>query len=84
MDDILGSFSRCARMKPKCAEKTCVGLWGQSTVSLGSHQHSDGPRCYHWYQSNLATMTNRVFNAPSEGKDPETKVQRGRCILKRR
>ena len=46
MGDLLGSFSGCARVRPKCAGKTCVGLWGQSTVSMSSHQQSEGPGCY--------------------------------------
>ena len=49
MNDLLGSFSGCARIRPKCTEKTCVGLWGQSTVSIGSHGRSEGSGCYSCY-----------------------------------
>ena len=30
MGDRSGSFTGCARVRTKCAEKTSVGLWGQS------------------------------------------------------
>ena len=33
MGDLLRSFPRCARVRPKCARKS-VDLWGQSTVSM--------------------------------------------------
>ena len=46
MGDLLGSVPGCARVRPKCAGKTCVGLWGQSTVSMSSHQRSERPGCY--------------------------------------
>ena len=82
MGDLLGSFLGRTRMRSKCAEKTCVGLWSQSPVSMSSHRLSDGPRCYKWYQSNPATMADCVFSTPSRGKDPETTIQRGRCIPK--
>ena len=48
MGDLLGSFLRHAQVRPKCAEKTCVGLWGQSTVSMSSHRWSLGSGCYIW------------------------------------
>ena len=82
MGDLLGSFPGCARVRPKCAGKTCVGLWGKSTVSMSSNRRSEGPGCYKWYQSNPATVADCVFSAPSGGKDPEMTVQRGRCIPK--
>ena len=28
MGDLLRGFPGCARVRPKCARKTCVGLWG--------------------------------------------------------
>ena len=46
MGDLLGSVPGYARVRPKCAGKTCVGLWGQSTVPMSSHQWSEGPGCY--------------------------------------
>ena len=82
MSNLLGSFPRCVRERPKCAGKTCVGPWGQSTVPMRSHRQSVGPEGYKWYQSNPATVANCVFSAPSRRKDPETTVQRGRCIPK--
>jgi len=32
MGDLSGSFSVSVRVRTKHAEKTCVGLWGQSTI----------------------------------------------------
>ena len=32
-------------MMSKCAEKTCVGLWGQFIVSMSSHRLYEGPKC---------------------------------------
>ena len=49
MDDLLGSFSGYTRVRQKCAEKICVGLWGQSTISMARHYRSEGPsvtKCY--------------------------------------
>ena len=81
MSDLLGSFLGCVRVRPKCAEKICVGLWGQTTVSISSHRQSVRPTFYKWYQSNLTTMANCVFNVLSVGKDPETMIQRGVVFL---
>ena len=80
MGDLLGSFPRSARVRPKCAEKTCVSLWSQSTVSIGRHRQSEGSGCYKWYQSNPATVADYVFSAPRARKHPQITVQRGRCI----
>ena len=57
--DLLGSYPRCARVKSKCAGKTCIGLWGQSTISMSSHRRSVGPGCY-----NGALTTLRVWKIP--------------------
>ena len=46
MGDLLGSFPKCARVRPKCARKTYVGLWGQSSVSIGRQRRTEGPECY--------------------------------------
>ena len=46
MGDLLGSFPGRARVRPKCAGKTCVDLWGQSTISMSSHRWSVGLGCY--------------------------------------
>ncbi|KEH29429.1 hypothetical protein MTR_4g036630 [Medicago truncatula] len=32
MGDLLGSFPKSVRVRRKHVEKTCVGLWGQSTI----------------------------------------------------
>ena len=45
-DHFVGSFPGCTRVRPKCGENTCVGLWGQSTVSMSNHQWSEGSGCY--------------------------------------
>ena len=45
MGDLLGSFPESVQVRTKLAEKTRVGLWGQSVIlksSLGR---------YKWYQS---------------------------------
>ena len=34
MNNLLENFLICARARPKCAEKTYVGLWGQSTAFM--------------------------------------------------
>ena len=62
-------------MRAKCSEKIYVGLWGQSTVSMGGHQQSGELGCYKWHQNNYATVANHMFSAPNGGKDLETKVQ---------
>ena len=48
MGDLLGSFPRCVRVRPKYAEKTCIGLWGQSTIFMSSHQRSGGLGVLHY------------------------------------
>ena len=46
MGDLMGSFPSRARVRPKCVGTTCVGLWGQSKVSLSNHWRSKGSSCY--------------------------------------
>ena len=46
MGEFMRSFPRRARVRSKCAERTYVGLWGQSTVSMSSHRRFIGPGCY--------------------------------------
>lgn len=48
-------FSVRTSVRPKCAEKTFIDLWGQSKVFMGNDQRSDGSRCY-----------SNSFNKPSE------------------
>ena len=82
MSDLLGSFSEPARVRPKCAGKTCVGVWGWFAVCMSSPRRSEGPGCYKWYQSNLGTVADCAFSAPSGGKHLEITVQRECCIPK--
>ena len=82
MGGLLGSFLGCARVRPECARKICVGLYGQSTVSMSSYRRLERPGCYNWYLSNSANVADCVFSAPSGEKDPEITVQRERCIPK--
>ena len=70
-------------MRPKCAKKTYVGLWGQSTVSIGSHRQSNGLGCYKWYHSNPATVADLVFSAPSGEKIPKLRCNEDVAFLTR-
>jgi hypothetical protein len=54
MGDLLGSFPGCARVRPNCAGKTCVGLWGQSIVSMSSY------RCYNRKHDQIYVKTDQV------------------------
>ena len=38
MSELQESFFGCAHVRPKYAKRTCVGLLGQSTTYIGSHQ----------------------------------------------
>ena len=46
MGELPGSFPKCALVRPKCAEKTCVVLWDQFIVSMSSNRWFKGPGCY--------------------------------------
>ena len=55
----------CARVRTKCAEKTSVGLWGQSKDPRGLPcVGTAGPvvaGCYKWYQSRPSRFHGRVW-----------------------
>ena len=44
MGDLLGSFPESISVRPNHAEKTCVGLWGQSIILNAAWNVTNGIR----------------------------------------
>ena len=40
----LKCFSECTQVRPKCAEKDSIVLWGMFTASMGSYRRCDRAR----------------------------------------
>ena len=60
MSGLLGSFSRCARVRSKYTEKTWVSFWGQSTISMDSRCSLAGTRKAEYPVSRVPFLTARV------------------------
>jgi hypothetical protein len=69
MDDQPESFLGCACVRTKCAQKTCVGLWGWSMILEGCQEYVMSAQkwtwCYKWYQSRPSWFHGSVWNKGS-------------------